>query len=64
MRPMREPPMQEAMAADAGRFAIKPLKSMRAERVGQVSVSTQALDEMARALHDSLTRFQVDQQAA
>jgi methyl-accepting chemotaxis protein len=38
--------------------------SHNAERVGQVSMSTQALDEMARALHDSLTRFQVDQQAA
>jgi len=38
--------------------------SHNAERVGQVSVSTQALDEMARALHDSLTRFQVDRHAA
>ena len=35
-----------------------------AERVGQVSISTQALDEMARNLHESITRFQVDRQVA
>jgi methyl-accepting chemotaxis protein len=35
-----------------------------AQRVEQVSVSTRALDEMARALHDSLTRFEVNDRHA
>jgi len=38
--------------------------SHNAERVGQVSISTRALDEMARNLHESLTRFEVDRHVA
>jgi len=38
--------------------------SHNVERVGQVSISTRALDEMARNLHESITRFQVDRHVA
>ena len=43
---------------------VKSDSEHNAERVGQVAQATGALDEMARSLHESMARFQIESQAA